>query len=113
MSRTSVGPNGPTSSSVRAQASTIGFGNKLGDEAMSWPSFTKVGPRTSNPSTMPTDTASVNGRLRRRTTQPTAARTTAVKSTKLMTNVRRTSARPNRSSGGACTSNASGGGPSA
>jgi hypothetical protein len=113
MARTVGGSNGPTSSRVFTHASTRGAGNRLGDEAMSWPSFTKVGPSTSNPSTSPTDAACTAVRPWRRRSQWATARITDVASTKQITNDRRSSARPNRSSGGGCTARASGGGPSA
>ena len=60
--RTVAGSNGRTSSSILRQASASGAGKRLGELAISWPSFTNVGPSWSNPSTTPSDAAVANDR---------------------------------------------------
>ena len=76
-------------------------GRGSGDEAMSWPSFTNVGPSCSKPSTTPSEAAVAN---ERRTSQPADTRRTALANTNAMSTMRRSSSSPNSSSAGSWTS---------
>ena len=55
---------GGTSSRQRRAAFDSGAGKMPGDEAMSWPSFTKVGPSASKASIVPADAAAAHEPLR-------------------------------------------------
>src|SRR4029453_8621343 len=108
MARASAAGNGGTSSSVRRQASARGGGNMPGDDAIIWPSFTKVGPRAMNAATSPWLTASASVRRdaasrRRRSSDRgrrvawiTTARTTYAASTAPISAPRTSSRAPKR-----------------
>src|SRR5699024_4580220 len=106
---------GGTSSRNRRQASASGAGNSPDDEAISWPSLTKVGPSARKADTTPSeaDSASVVPPRIFRHGQATTASARWKASTSPTCPARTTSAQPSRPRAGTVTVRSSAPGPSA
>ena len=70
ISRAVAPSKGGTSSRQRSAAFDSGAGKMPGDDAMSWPSFTKVGPSASNASIAPSEATVAHEPLRCRVSLP-------------------------------------------